>query len=95
MQPRKMSYVCIVWIKAVKRMSLPKDPHLCLEHFTSDCFEDRLRLSVGELRVTLHRGKAEYLKEGRILLNDRLLVLLYHHDVMPTCCHGVYGITDF
>ena len=52
MQPRKMSYVCIVWIKAVKRMSLPKDPHLCLEHFTSDCFEDSLRLSVGELRVT-------------------------------------------
>lgn len=34
-----------IWVKAVKRTSLPKDARLCSQHFTQDCFDDGVRLT--------------------------------------------------
>jgi len=52
-----------VWVKALGRTSLPKDPRLCSQHFATDCFDDGRRLANELLGANKYRSN---LKPGSI-----------------------------
>ena len=63
------------WIRAIGRTSLPKNPHLCSEHFEAGCYEDRVRLE-GELL-----GSCPW---KRKLKPDAIPTMFSHKKAAPT-----------
>ena len=51
------------WIQAVGRMSLPKDPHLCLKHFEENCFKECYLMKVRSMALS---NLTKSLKPGAI-----------------------------
>ena len=52
-----------VWIHAVGRTSLPKDPHLCSKHFEEHCFEESYLM---EVKLMGSSNSTKSLKTGAI-----------------------------
>ena len=52
-----------VWIHAVGRTSLPKDPHLCSKHFEEHCFEESYLM---EVKLMGSSNSTKSLKTGTI-----------------------------